>query len=224
MPTYNRASFFLPRAIQSVLNQTYENFQLIIGDNASTDNTEEVVKSFNDSRITYIKSKSNTGTQNTFFNAGLKYETKYTSFIEDDDRYYPLHIEKLVSKAKEGFKAVYCFGINILYDGNGNIPLAGQTRCKEWNKNWFIFGGSYFNWIDQSDILVDREALLSVGGFREDANFQDYAIMAKMCMRYEVGCVAEILTECAIDVNKYGQHAENKWRNSDTLLNHIDIF
>ena len=54
LPTYNRAHTLL-RSIESVLNQTYSNFELIIVDDGSTDNTTEVVKSFNDSRIIYIK-------------------------------------------------------------------------------------------------------------------------------------------------------------------------
>ncbi len=226
MPTYNRAKFFLPRAIQSVLAQTYDDWQLVIGDNASTDNTEEVVKSFKDKRIFYTRNKTNTGTQNTFFNMGLaEYKTKYTAFIEDDDIFYPEHIEKLFHKISQGYEAVYCWAVNVLYD-ESNIPLGASYRGKEWNKNWFMFGGSYFNWIDQSDILVDRKALISVGGYREDATFQDYAIMAKLCMRYEIGCVPEVLTECAINVDKYGVgiNLNTNWRNSDTLTQHMDIF
>jgi glycosyltransferase involved in cell wall biosynthesis len=226
MPTYNRAGFFLPRAINSVLHQTHYNFQLVIGDNASTDNTEDVVKAFKDKRITYTRSFKNTGTQNTFFNIGLKdYGTKYTAFIEDDDMYYPSHIERLFEKIQQGYGAVYCFAMNVFYD-EFNIPISAGKRGSEWDKNLFMFGGAYFNWIDQSDIMVDRKALLSVGGFREDANFQDYAIMAKLCMRYSVGCVPEILTECGLSLNKYGENVNDgsAWRNSDTLKQHVDIF
>ena len=52
IPTYNRAHL-LPRAINSVLNHTYHNFELIIVDDGSADSTEEAIKSFNDNRIIY---------------------------------------------------------------------------------------------------------------------------------------------------------------------------
>lgn len=60
IPTYNRAHL-VSRAIQSVLNQTYQDFELIVVDDASTDNTEEVVKDFKDNRIRYIYHDENKG-------------------------------------------------------------------------------------------------------------------------------------------------------------------
>jgi glycosyltransferase involved in cell wall biosynthesis len=60
MATYNRADY-LPRAVNSVLNQSCRNFELIIIDDGSTDNTEEVVKSFKDTRIKFIKNEHNQG-------------------------------------------------------------------------------------------------------------------------------------------------------------------
>ncbi len=60
IPTYNRAHF-VGRAIKSVLNQTYQDFEIIVDDDASIDNTEEVVKSFNDGLIKYIRHKRNEG-------------------------------------------------------------------------------------------------------------------------------------------------------------------
>jgi glycosyltransferase involved in cell wall biosynthesis len=56
IPTYNRASF-LPKAIESVLSQDFTDFELVICDNASNDNTEEVVKNYRDERIRYVRYK-----------------------------------------------------------------------------------------------------------------------------------------------------------------------
>jgi len=61
IPTYNRANTFLKESLASAINQTYQNIEVIVSDNCSTDNTELVVKSFNDSRIRYFRQKENIG-------------------------------------------------------------------------------------------------------------------------------------------------------------------
>ena len=58
MPTYNRAHF-LGKAIDSVLSQTYENFEVIIIDDNSKDNTTDLLRSYNDKRIKYVKNSEN---------------------------------------------------------------------------------------------------------------------------------------------------------------------
>ena len=60
LPTYNRAEMLKTRSIPSVLNQTYKNFRLIIIGDCCTDNTEKIVKSFNDDRIIYKNLKKRT--------------------------------------------------------------------------------------------------------------------------------------------------------------------
>lgn len=93
VPTYNRAHV-IDRAIRSVLNQTYQDFELIIVDGASTDNTEEVVKIFNDVRIRYIRQEINKGTQ-AGRNIGIKAaKGEYIAFQDSDDEWLPEKLEK----------------------------------------------------------------------------------------------------------------------------------
>ena len=60
MPSYNTANF-IGETIKSVLEQTYKNWELLIVDDCSTDNTDEVVARYNDERITYMKNSKNSG-------------------------------------------------------------------------------------------------------------------------------------------------------------------
>ncbi len=71
IPTYNRAEK-LKLAVKSVLNQTYQDFELIIVDDGSDDNTKEIVKSFKNSKIRYYKNRTNKG-PGAARNKGIKY-------------------------------------------------------------------------------------------------------------------------------------------------------
>ena len=88
IPTYNRVDF-LPKAIQSVLNQTYRNWEMIIVDDGSTDNTEEIVKGYKESRIQYIVHKYNLGLS-AARNTGIKKSRgEYIAFLDSDDEWFP---------------------------------------------------------------------------------------------------------------------------------------
>jgi glycosyltransferase involved in cell wall biosynthesis len=110
VPTYNRAHL-LPRAIRSVISQAYSNFELIIVDDGSTDNTSEVVKSFKDPRIIYLSYKEGPKGPNFAINIGLaSVRGDLITFLGDDD--------ELVSNALEvianTFIRVKSLGVEIL--------------------------------------------------------------------------------------------------------------
>ena len=93
LTTYNRSKI-LKRAITSVLNQTYTNIELIIIDDNSKDNTSDVVKIINNKRIKYIRNTSNKGlSYNRNLGASLS-KGEFVAFIDDDDEWFPLKIEK----------------------------------------------------------------------------------------------------------------------------------
>ena len=95
IPTYNREKF-LPYALGSVKNQTYKDWELIIVDDGSTDNTEKVCKEFAktiDQPVKYIYQENQgvAGARNT----GLKHaQGEFIAFLDSDDRWYPWHLKK----------------------------------------------------------------------------------------------------------------------------------
>jgi glycosyltransferase involved in cell wall biosynthesis len=94
-PTYNREQL-LGRAIQSILNQTYQDFELIIVDDGSTDNTERLVKSFNSEKVRYIRQRENKGPA-VARNTGLRSaKGNYIAFQDSDDEWLPEKLEKQV--------------------------------------------------------------------------------------------------------------------------------
>lgn len=101
IPTYNYAHF-LDDAIQSVLTQSFTNFELIISDNHSTDNTDEVVaKYLHDNRVSYFKNDSNLGLVGNW-NKCLDYATgDYVKFLCADDKFHPQLLQKFVDVVEE---------------------------------------------------------------------------------------------------------------------------
>lgn len=106
IPTYNRAAF-LPKAIESVLAQTYADWELIIVDDGSIDNTKEVVSQYGDSRITYIYQKN--AERSVARNNGIMYATgEYLCFLDSDNYMKPDRLENLSAFiAKENECACY---------------------------------------------------------------------------------------------------------------------
>ena len=100
MPTYNCANF-IGKTIESVLNQTYSNWELIIVDDCSKDNTEEVVKAFNDSRIKYNKLENNSGAAIARTEAMKIASGTYMAFLDSDDLWKKDKLEKQLKFMKE---------------------------------------------------------------------------------------------------------------------------
>ncbi|MBA7607243.1 hypothetical protein ES703_14401 [subsurface metagenome] len=96
IPTYNRAHL-IGRSIRSVLDQTYQDFELIVVDDGSSDNTEEIVRNFDDRRIRYIRREENSGSPVVPTNEGIKAARgKYIAVQDSDDQWLQEKLEKQI--------------------------------------------------------------------------------------------------------------------------------
>lgn len=93
IPTYNYGQY-LTYAIKSVLNQSYRNFELVICDDASTDNTKNVIEGFDDKRIRYIRNDTNIGIAPNFNKCVRESKGLYLKFLCADDWFQPNLLEK----------------------------------------------------------------------------------------------------------------------------------
>ena len=100
MPSYNTAQY-ITETIESVLNQTYTNWELLIVDDCSTDNTDEVVASFNDSRIKYFHNERNSGAALTRNKAMCEAQGEWIAFLDSDDLWMPEKLDKQIRFMKE---------------------------------------------------------------------------------------------------------------------------
>lgn len=131
VPTYNR-EYFLARTIDSILLQTFKDFELIIVDDGSTDHTKELIDSYKDLRIVYFYKEN--GGQNSAVNVGLqKARGEYIAFCDSDDTWMPEKLEKCMQKYQEDeeIKVVYNLtGIIKTENGVEKIVAAREDSCE----------------------------------------------------------------------------------------------
>ncbi len=127
-PTYNCAKF-IGATIESVLNQTYQNFEMIIVDDASKDNTEKVVKSFKDKRIKYIRLSKNSGPAVARNRAMEEARGKYMAFLDSDDLWKREKLEKQINFIKKNKYKIICSDYEQI-DEEGN-KLNKIIPCKK---------------------------------------------------------------------------------------------
>ena len=120
LPTYNRAKV-LPRSVLSILNQTYRDFELLVIDDGSSDETAEVMQRFNDDRIKYIK-KGQNGGRGSARNVGLRMAAgEYIAFQDSDDESLPTRIAQevaILDMSDDSVGIAYSDMYRISRDGN----------------------------------------------------------------------------------------------------------
>jgi glycosyltransferase involved in cell wall biosynthesis len=183
LPTYNRAPL-LSRAVTSVLDQTYRDFELIIVDDASTDGTAKVVEGFLDTRIRYIRNKQQEGAAASR-NIGIK-ATKGSliGFQDSDDEWLPEKLEKQVaafSNASPGVGVVFTGFVTVGPSGRSYRP-APWVRTTDGDIHLELLKG---NFVGTPAALVKRECLEKVGGFNEMlASLEDWELWLRISKYY----------------------------------------
>lgn len=159
MPTFNRA-YVIADGIQSVLDQTYQNWELLICDDGSTDNTEGVIGQFEDNRIRYFKLPKGNGP--VARNFGLKYASgDYIAYLDSDNIWHPQHLCLCISILLKNTYAMSC------YTGYADVELV-KTEIDLLNLSYAEF--EYYkllnrNFIDLNGLVHRRELFEWLGGF-----------------------------------------------------------
>lgn len=192
IPTYNRAQS-LSRSIQSVLGQTYKNFELIIVDDGSEDNIEEVIRGFNDSRIKYFRHDVNLG-GSAARNTGIKNSTgEYVAFLDSDDEWLEkkleLQVRAMESRPSDDWGGVYCSFIDTdQKDCLFKAEKYGNLKKAVLNQEVGLCAGS--------TLLISKSVIDNIGLF--DENFkrhQDLEFLVRFFRRYNILSVREPLVK-----------------------------
>lgn len=198
IPLYNKEKC-IGRAIESVLSQSYTDFELLVIDDGSTDNSSAIVKKYSDSRVRYIH--KNNGGVSSARNYGVKLASgNWVFFLDADDVLLPNAIQSLVD-GTVGFPWIQIvIGGYIVKDLEKEYKKT--PRCsghiKNPMKHWWlrnIFPRT-------GNILLTKEAFWGVGGFDERISYnEDYALLLKLLSIYEIVVIPQI-TMIYTDDNK----------------------
>ncbi len=222
--TRNRARL-LPRAIKSVLNQSFKNLEYIIIDGASTDDTSTVVKDFanKDHRIHYICQTENINVVESINQAFDVSSGDYIAFLDDDDEYLPEKLEKqidLIKTLSEEYGFVYCW-TKVYDDKTGEVVSENKSTDR---------GNAIMEVIEKPTLggtptfLFKREAFKKVGGWSTKIKMpSDWEMRARAAELYYVDFVPEFLVKVHIN-HEYDRQSEQIINNSkQSVLNLIEF-
>lgn len=182
IPTYNRSKA-LQRCLTSLLNQTYKEFEVLVCDDGSTDDTSLVVSQFFDHlEIRYLR-QENSGGPASPRNLGVANASgKYLAFLDSDDWWIPEKLEKSVNVLESGADFVY-HDLYIVSPNRVMSPFIRKAKTRQVKVPIFNDLLANGNAINNSSVVVRREFIDSVNGFSEEKALiaaEDYDLWLKV--------------------------------------------
>jgi glycosyltransferase involved in cell wall biosynthesis len=177
IPTYNHADF-LKKCLQSVLDQTFGDWEAVIVNNFSEDNTIEIVNSYQDPRIHLVNFKNN-GIIAASRNEGIRRsKADLVAFLDSDDAWYPSKLSRCMEELAVD-RDLVCHSMRFVKNGKHLKDVkCGPSRRASYNS--LLYNG---NCLITSAVLIRKESINRVGGFREDPEIvtsEDYDLWLNM--------------------------------------------
>lgn len=181
VPTYNRSDL-IAGTINSILAQTFTEFEIIVVDDGGTDNTEEVLSKIEDTRLHYFNKEN--GERGAARNFGIKQaKGQYITFIDSDDLLYPNAFENAITNLKQlSFPECFAQAYEVK-DGKSGRLLQASASLDEPTVNKRIVSGNFLACIG----VFVRKAVFDTIGFEEDRMFagtEDWLLWLQLSARY----------------------------------------
>lgn len=203
IPVYNGANY-IAESIASVLAQTYRDFRLVVCDNCSTDNTADIVQSFRDPRVTYVRNQKNLGVVGNYNRALSIVESDYICFWHHDDVMLPENLEHKVFVLDNNPKVGFVHSNVILIDTEGKA--LAQQWWEDSERDYIEDGLTVFHrfirnmpigaMIFIGAVLARRTCYLRLGGYRPELRYtHDSEMWMRMSLFYDVACLGTPLVK-----------------------------
>lgn len=223
MAVYNGEKY-LKSSLQSVLNQTYKDFEFLIVNDCSTDDSIKIIESFNDKRIVIHNNEKNLG-QTKSLNVGLRLaKGKYIARMDADDMAFPMWLEKTL-KCFNNYPDYAAIGsAAIVIDENGKKK---EVRRLPISFHEIIFRVFFAPPMNHVSVLLNKDMILKNGGYDEDFKItQDYEIWSSLIRNnYTIGNIPDILVAYRVHKKSLGFIEANKKgleEKSETILRNIN--
>lgn len=189
IPAYNRQKV-IETAINSVLNQTYQNFEIIIADDGSTDNTKEIIEKIQmrDNRVKYLRHKTNRGAQ-AARNTGIHSANgKWIAFLDSDDQWLEYSLELRLNLAIEKNVSVVHSDCYVLTIENKSVQLFGVPHFEGFIYSMLLKQpGPVF-----PSLLVAKDALKKIGCLDENLrSYQEWDTSIRLAKHYNFAFCAK---------------------------------
>lgn len=212
MPVYN-GERFLAESIESILSQTFSDWELVIVNDGSTDKSAEICKSYSDKRIKYFANPENKGLIYTRSLAISKATSEFVAFLDSDDMALPDRLKEQVSFLENNPEYGFCgtWGISIDEDGEClkkiNLPVDDQE---------IKTGLLYSNTFIQSSVMIRKSILTDEAYSRDFPVAEDYDLWCRLSRRYKSCNIPKHLT-------KYRWHNTNISLAKAELMNDLIV-
>jgi glycosyltransferase involved in cell wall biosynthesis len=187
LPTYNGATRgngkYLREAIESVLGQTYKNFELIIINDCSTDNTEDIIKEYNDERIIYLKHNENKGPSAARNTGLMKAVGEYIAFLDDDDFYYENKLEEQLNFMLINSVYISASNGNIIDENNKEIGETKNNSIKRITVNDIYLNNAT---IFPTAVMIKRSLINNIYFKEYLKGPEDWDFMLRLSIKYDV--------------------------------------
>jgi glycosyltransferase involved in cell wall biosynthesis len=195
MAAYN-ASNYIADSITSVLNQTFQNYELLIINDGSTDNTETVIQSFKDSRIRVIKNEVNRGLIESRNIALKEAKGNFIAILDSDDIAMPDRLEKQLNAFRNNPELAVVGSRALIIDESGNETgenLAVFTDIDKIKITLF-----FENTIIHSSTMIKTEIFREVNGYQGDTLIEDYDLFYRISQKYAIKNLEDYLVKYRI--------------------------
>lgn len=211
IPLYNKAPY-VQKTIQSVLGQTFGDYELIIIDNGSTDGSSEIVAGFTDPRIRTFRLEENVGASNAR-NKGVEFSTApYITFLDADDWWEPTFLEEMAGLIERHHDAgIYGAGYWIVKNGRKRLaPIGVEPGFSEGEINYCqVYAKTLCMPLTSITVAMPRAIFDESGGFKPHLKLgEDFDLWIRIALKHKVVFLNKPLSNYNqdVDVTYRGTH------------------